>query len=88
LIIVLKGDTTLKKGFKFLLALIAVGAIIGLIIAYFCKTNGDWCDWEDDEFAEDEDFDLDEDLQPAGEREYVPLHKATEEASEELKTEA
>lgn len=70
-----------------------IGTVIGLAVAYFCKNNSDELDENETDFAEDEDFDLDADLQPA-EREYVSLKKesekpskADEEASEETEEE-
>ncbi len=71
----------MKKYWKWILALVATGTAVGLIIAYFCKKNNEFD--ELDEFAED-DFDLDVDLQPVSEREYVSLKKAaTETVAEE-----
>ena len=62
----------MAKWCKKLLGLAAiVTAVAGLI--YYFKKN-DTC--EDDEFSEDfedEDFDLDSDLKPVSDREYVPL---------------
>ena len=66
----------MKKFLKWFLGLAAVGTVLGLIIAYFCKdseTDSD-CDCTDD--MEDEDFDLDSDLKPVSERGYVHLNKS------------
>ena len=61
----------MKKFLKWFSLFAAAGAAIGLVIAYFCK-NADRETIEDDpDFTEDEDFDLDVDLKPASEREYV-----------------
>ena len=83
----MKGEADLKKSIKVILALVVIGAIIGLVIAYFCKTKGDCDCWEEDDEFDDEDFDLDDDLKPASEREYVHLHKtASEEVAEAAET--
>jgi len=66
----------MRKCIKYFLILLAIGAILGLVLAYFCKLNNE--DWEIDFEEKEEDFELDEDLQ-AAEREYVPLHKTSEE---------
>ena len=63
-----------KKWSKFLLALAGIGAAIGIGIAFFKKkqhTLDDNSEFSDD--FEDEDFDLDNDLQPV-DREYVDLN--------------
>ena len=65
----------MKKCMKYFLILLAIGAILGLVLAYFCKLNNE--DWEVDLAENEDDFELDEDLQ-AVEREYVPLQKASE----------
>lgn len=65
-----------KKITKCLFAIASIGTVIGLGIAYFTKHNAD-CDTEN-EFSdnfEDEDFDLDNDLEPIAERGYVSLNK-------------
>lgn len=62
----------MAKWFKKLLGLAAIGTAVAGLIYYFKKN--DTC--EDDEFSEDfedEDFDLDSDLKPVSDREYVPL---------------
>jgi hypothetical protein len=73
----------LKKFLKWFISLAAVGTAIGLIIAYFCKGRSDKCSCDDSQdLTEDEDFDLDSDLQPVRDREYVPLKKAADSTSE------
>lgn len=64
----------MKKYWKWILAIVAAGTAAGLLIAHFVKKNNETD--EPDEFDED-DFDLDVDLQPVSEREYVSLKKAT-----------
>lgn len=66
----------MSKWTKRLLSLAAIGgAVAGLV--YLLKKS-DSCDEEDymDDF-EDEDFDLDNDLKPVTDREYVPLNTAS-----------
>lgn len=62
----------MKKYWKWILAIIATGTAVGLLIAHFVKKNNEADEF--DEFDED-DFDLDVDLQPVSEREYVSLKK-------------
>ena len=72
----------MKKFLKWFLSITAVCSVIGLLIAYFCKDNeNDELD-DFDDYEDDEDFDLDNDLKPVENREYVPLNK-TEEACED-----
>lgn len=67
----------LKKYWKLFAALAVIGTAAGLIIAYFCKKKcKSSCSEDDFDSTEDEDFDLDTDLKPVSEREYVPLKKA------------
>lgn len=73
----------MKKNFKWLTALAVAGTVIGLIIAYFMRKNDEISD-----FDEDDDFDLDGDLKPVSEREYVPLNKAADIAARKAETEA
>lgn len=70
----------MKNFLKWFISLAAIGSAIGLIIAYFCKSGccDDCCD-DSQNFTEDDDFDLDSDLEPVPEREYVPLNRAAEE---------
>ncbi|CUX48711.1 hypothetical protein [Clostridium sp. C105KSO13] len=72
----------MKKFLKWFISLATVGTAIGLIIAYFCKSRSDECSCGDSQdLTEDEDFDLDSDLQPVRDREYVPLKKTTDNTS-------
>ena len=64
----------MKKFLKWFSLLAAAGAAIGLVIAYFCKSSDKNIE-DDSDFTEDEDFDLDVDLKPASEREYVSLNR-------------
>lgn len=68
----------MKKNFKWLTALAVVGTIIGIIIAYFCKKKSESSEFDEDDFEDDEDFDLDGDLKPVSERGYVPLNKSAD----------
>lgn len=75
----------MKKLIKWFSIFAVIGTAIGLAVAYFFKNNSDIPEDDDADFTEDEDFDLDADLQPASEREYVSLNKAPkEEPSEEV----
>lgn len=76
-----KGRFALKKFLKWLAALTLVGTVIGMLAAYLYKTQTN-TDSKNDNTANEEDFDLDTDLQPVADREYVPLKK-TEEKPEE-----
>ena len=75
----------MKKFLKCLFVLATVGTAIGLIIAYFCKGG---CSVDDPEeqndsgLTEEEDFDLDVDLKPVSDREYVSLHKDSSDSEE------
>lgn len=65
----------MKKFLKWLAAILAVGSVVGIVIAYLCKESKD----EDEDFrfdCDDDDFDLDSDLQPVSERGYVSLKKS------------
>ena len=85
----------MKKFLKWFSLLAAAGAAIGLVIAYFCKSGGRENIEDDSDFTEDEDFDLDVDLKPASDREYVSLNrdadstdgKASDETSDETDAE-
>ncbi len=70
----------MKKLAKWFSIFAVIGAAIGLIVAYFFKNRSDSVDETESDLTEDEDFDLDADLQPAG-REYVSLNRNSEEAS-------
>lgn len=79
----------MKKFLKWFISLAAIGTAIGLIIAYFCKGRSSKCGCDDSQdFTEDEDFDLDSDLRPVRDREYVPLKKAADSAPESSASEA
>ena len=82
-----KGDITLKKVIKWFSIFAVIGTAIGLAVAYFCKNNSDSLEENESDHTEEEDFDLDADLQPASEREYVSLKKDTESAKEQAGTE-
>lgn len=72
----------MKKYFKRLLEVTAVVATVAGVIYFFKNNRSSDEDIFEDDF-EDEDFDLDEDLKPAGDRGYVSLApKAEEEATE------
>ena len=85
----------MKKFLKWFSLLAAAGVAIGLVIAYFCKSSDKENIEDDSDFTEDEDFDLDVDLKPASEREYVSLNrdadstdgKASDETSDETDAE-
>ena len=62
----------MKKFLKWLAAILAVGSVVGIVIAYLCKESKD----EDEDFRFDCDDDLDSDLQPVSERGYVSLKKS------------
>lgn len=75
----------MKKFLKWFISLAAIGSAIGLIIAYFCKgrcCDCDSCCDDSQDFTEEEDFDLDSDLQPVADREYVPLKRTADTASD------
>ena len=71
----------MSKCVKALLITIAIIAVIAGVI-YFLTRKTECCDMEDCDCFDD-DFDLDEDLMPAGEREYVPLSKSDDEEDED-----
>lgn len=63
-----------KKWSKYLFTFASIGAAIGIGIAFFKKRTSaldDETEFSDD--FEDEDLDLDNDLEPVTEREYVSL---------------
>ena len=73
----------MKKTLKWLAAILAVGTVVGIVIAYLCKGNKD----EDEDFRFDcyeDDFDLDSDLQPVSERGYVSLKKSSAETDSNI----
>lgn len=73
---------------KKLLGLAAIGGVVAGLVYYF--KNNDSCDVEDEFYddLEDEDFDLDNDLKPVTDREYVPLNPTQKEddISEDIST--
>ena len=72
----------MSKWIKRVLGLAAVGSAAAGLYYYLKKSSSDKTDDDMDEF-EDEDFDLDNDLKPVGDREYVPLNPPPREDSEE-----
>lgn len=72
----------MSKWIKRMLGLAAVGSAAAGLYYYLKKSSSDTTDDDMDEF-EDEDFDLDNDLKPVGDREYVPLNTPPREDSEE-----
>ena len=64
----------MSKVFKRLLGLAAVGGAAAAGVIYYLNRSGN----NDDDFLDefDDDFDLDDDVNPAAEREYVPLNAA------------
>ena len=79
----LKGVITIMKNWgKKLLGLAAVSSAAAGLIYYLKKKDIN----EDDEFAddfEDEDFDLDSDLKPVTDHEYVSLNQSDKSVKEE-----
>ncbi|MBU3839579.1 MAG: hypothetical protein IAA25_01010 [Candidatus Ruminococcus intestinipullorum] len=67
----------MKNSFKWFLALVSVGTALGLILTVFFKKKSSNCK-ESSPCVEEEDFDLDDDLQPVSKREYVPLNKTSD----------
>ncbi len=63
----------MSKWIKRVLGLAAVGSAAAGLYYYLKKSSSDNTDDDMDDF-EDEDFDLDNDLKPVGDREYVPLN--------------
>ena len=59
----------------------SIFAVIGT--AYFCKNSSDIPEENDPAETEDDDFDLDADLQPASDREYVSLKKTDDDTDGE-----
>ena len=73
----------MKKFLKWFLGITAVCSVIGLLIAFFCKDNENEEMDDYDDYEEDDDFDLDNDLKPVENREYVPLNKTDEKTVED-----
>ena len=72
----------MKKLIKWLLAFASIGAVTGLIFAYLKKRHSSAESSEAYDCSEDDDFDLDSDLKPASEREYVSLQNDPDETAE------
>lgn len=77
----------MKKVIKWFSIFAVIGTAIGLAVAYFCRNNSDSPEENESDHTEEEDFDLDADLQPAAEREYVSLNKETEDTKAQSDTE-
>ncbi|MCI9614041.1 MAG: hypothetical protein HFG93_02655 [Dorea sp.] len=77
----------MKKWGKGLMGLVAAGGALAGLIYYLKKKDN--CEEEefDDEF-EDNDFDLDSDLKPVSDREYVSLNPSAKDEEEEKSEEA
>lgn len=75
----------MAKWFKRFLGLAALGGTIAGLIYYFKKSGTDTEDDFSEDF-EDEDFDLDSDLKPASDREYVSLTPKTDETENQEET--
>lgn len=73
----------LKKLVKWFSIFAVIGTAIGLAVAYFCKNSSDIPEENDPAETEDDDFDLDADLQPASDREYVSLKKTNDDTDGE-----
>ena len=73
----------MKKVIKWFSIFAVIGTAIGLVIAYFCKNNSENSGENNSGHTEEEDFDLDADLKPASEREYVSLSKDPENADKQ-----
>ena len=74
----------MSKWGKTLLGLAAVGGAVAAGALYYTKKNKCTEDEAFEDVFEDDDFDLDSDLKPVTDREYVPLTpSANEEAAEE-----
>lgn len=71
----------MKKFLKWFTILAAAGTAVGSLIVWFKKTKDSADTTGDAEFTEDDDYDLDADLKPASEREYVSLNKGSEEST-------
>ena len=69
----------MAKWGKRLLGLAAIGGAAAAGTFYYLKKK----DMVNADDFEDEDFDLDSDLKPVSDREYVPLNSVSKEAAEE-----
>lgn len=72
----------MSKWMKRILGLAAVGSAAAGLAYYLKKSSSDDMGDDMDDF-EDEDFDLDNDLKPVTDREYVPLNTAPKEPVKE-----
>lgn len=74
----------MRKSSKILLGLAAIGVIVGICITFLCKKN--CCNFKKDiPEEEEEDLDLDDNLGPIPDREYVPIKSVP--AASEVETE-
>lgn len=73
----------MKKLITKILGATAAGAAIVGVIYYFTSKRDKDDDFGDDSFTDD-DFDLDEDLKPASNREYVSLSHVKQQAGEKV----
>lgn len=69
-----KETLALKKFIKWFGFLAAAGTAAGVVAAYVLKNRSEDSAEKEPDLTEDEDYDLDADLQPAAEREYVSLN--------------
>lgn len=67
----------MKKLLKWFSVFAVIGTAIGLAVAYFRKSSSVNPGKSENDYTENEDFDLDADLKPA-EREYVSLKKESD----------
>lgn len=77
----------MSKWIKRVLGLAAVGSAVAGLYYYLKKSSSDNTADDMDDF-EDEDFDLDNDLKPVGDREYVPLNTPPKDSSDAKGTDA
>ena len=77
----------MSKWIKRVLGLAAVGSAVAGLYYYLKKSSSDNTADDMDDF-EDEDFDLDNDLKPVGDREYVPLNTPSKDSSDAKATDA
>ena len=73
----------MSKWGKTLLGLAAVGGAVAAGALYYTKKNKCAEDEAFEDVFEDDDFDLDSDLKPVTDREYVPLTPSAKEEAEE-----
>ena len=72
----------MKRFLKWFVGLLLAGTVIGILISRFRKDRTDTCAIHNT--TDDDNFDLDIDLQPVANREYVPLtpHSEDDDLSE------